>query len=304
MEKLENFDETIYNAQVYDFSTLYTNLNLNDVKKAMKGMLDLIFNRDGNKFINISLFKRKTFFSNKTFNGFYTFSKDSLLLAVNYILDNTYVVFGNFLLKQDCGIPMGGNSSGEIAKSSLGFYEFDYMKELMKNKKQWDLAKRLSNNSRYIDDLITINYLHFDKVYPSIYPESLLMQRAGNDNKNINYLDLNIIIGNEGKITTKVFCKQDDFDFPVVQYSFPDGNMPHDIGHNIFYGQILRFALLCSKKEDFVNSAKKLFQSLIDRGYHKRPLLKQLNKALKNNSYIVNNYEIMDNIDFEKQFLP
>ena len=113
LEKLENFDETIYNAQVYDFSTLYTNLNLNDVKKAMKGMIDLIFNRDGNKFINISLFKRKTFFSNKTFNGFYTFSKDSLLLAVNYILDNTYVDFGDFILKQDCGIPMGGNSSGE-----------------------------------------------------------------------------------------------------------------------------------------------------------------------------------------------
>ena len=98
---------------------------------------------------------------------------------------------------------MGGNSSGEIAKSSLGFYEFDYMKELMNNKKQWDLAKRLSNNSRYMDDLITINYLHFDKVYPKIYPESLLMERAGNDNKNINYLDLNIIIGNEGKITNK-----------------------------------------------------------------------------------------------------
>ena len=101
-----------------------------------------------------------------------------------------------------------------------------------------------------------------------------------------------------------MFCKQDDFNFPVVQYSFPDGNMPHEIGHNIFYGQILRFSLLCSRKEDFVNSAKKLFQSLIDRGYHKRPLLKQLNKALKNNSYIVNNYEIMDNMDFEEQFLP
>ena len=44
LEKLEKCKEQIYNAQVYDFSTLYTNLELEDVKTAMKGMLDLIFN--------------------------------------------------------------------------------------------------------------------------------------------------------------------------------------------------------------------------------------------------------------------
>ena len=55
------------------------------------------------------------------------------------------------------------------------------MKQLLKNKK-YGLAKLLSNNKRYVDDLITFNYLYFHNLIRSIYPASLDMERAGDYN--------------------------------------------------------------------------------------------------------------------------
>ena len=67
-------------------------------------MIELIFNLDSNKFINISLFKNTAFFARKKYNGFYTFDKNTLIEAVNFILDNAFVIFGDFILKQNWGV--------------------------------------------------------------------------------------------------------------------------------------------------------------------------------------------------------
>ena len=84
---------------------------------------------------------------------------------------------------------------------------------LIKDKK-FSLAKLLSNNTRYVDDLATINYLHFERHIPHIYPSDLQMERSGNNNKDINYLDVNIQIGDNG-ISPRVYNKLNDFNFPV-----------------------------------------------------------------------------------------
>ena len=50
---------------------------------------------------------------------------------------------------------MGGNSSSPIADLTVGKKEFNYMKRLLQEKKV-GLAKLLSNNKRYVDDLAII----------------------------------------------------------------------------------------------------------------------------------------------------
>ena len=249
LDKLNNETE-IYNAQVYDFSTLYTNLELDEVKTAMKGMLDLTFNSDKNKFINISLRKNEQFFSNKRYNDHYIFDKILLLEATNFILDNAYVTFGNFVLKQNWGITMGGNCSTELSNCTLGWFEYVYMKSLInrKNHAGWPLAKLLSGNSRFVDDLITLNYKNFGNLYQKIYPSCLQMERCGNENQNVNYLDVKFIMDGKGHYTTNIYNKLDDFDFPVVQYTFPSSNMPHEVGHNVFFMAKYSGTLFCAHK--------------------------------------------------------
>ena len=302
LERLQSH-RGVYNAQVHDFSTLYTKLDLNDVKKAMKGMIDLIFNRDSRKYINISLFKNVQFFSNKNkYRNFHTFNKETFFEAIKYILDNSFVVFGNFVLKQNWGIPMGGNSSSEIADCTLGWFEFIYMKSLM-NKKDWskmNLAKILSDNKRYVDDLISLNYIHFGDLYKDIYPTGLLMERNGNNNKVVNYLDLRIEFDGKGGFTTQVYNKLDDFNFPVIQYTFASGNMPNEVGHNVFFGEILRFSELCSGKSSFTDSVKKLYEMLKERGYQKLSLIRKFRKAFSRNRNIAIKYNVYDIRTLEK----
>ena len=156
------------------------------------------------------------------------------------------------------------------------------------------LAKILSNNKRYVDDLISLNYLNFGNLYKDIYPNGLLMERSGNDNKIVNYLDLRMELDGKGGRTTKVYNKLDDFNFPVIQYTFSSGNMPHEIGHNVFFAEILRFSQLCSDKTDFIKLTTKLYETLTERGYQKQALIKKFRKAYGRNNVIAFKYDTYD----------
>ena len=109
-----------------------------------------------------------------------------------------------------------------------------------------------------------------------------------------NYLDLTIKFDGNGSFTSTIYCKQNDFNFSVIRYTFPTGNMPQDIGHNVFFGQALRFAELCSEKNDFINLIKKLFRTLNERGYLGRPLQKKFLKMLTQNPNFLSKFGFSD----------
>lgn len=54
------------------------------------------------------------------------------------------------------------------------------MKSLLKQKKL-GLARLLSDNSYYVDDLGILNYSNFENLITDIYPKDLVMERNGND---------------------------------------------------------------------------------------------------------------------------
>ena len=55
----------------------------------------------------------------KKYKGYYTFTKVTLLKAIDFILNNGFVVFGDFMLRQERGIIMQGRQTrGGSAKNS------------------------------------------------------------------------------------------------------------------------------------------------------------------------------------------
>ena len=72
------------------------------------------------------------------------------------------------------------------------------------------------------------------------------------------YLDMLVRVEQNG-FSTSVYHKVDDFSFPVVLYTFPGRNAPIKMGSNVFSSHILRFARICSVKDDFVERAEKVF---------------------------------------------
>ena len=287
--KLQNTD--LYNMQVYDFTTLYTNLDLTVVETLLFEMIELLFNNT-NKYICISKFNDNCFFSKKEYNGYHCFTAEQLQKAIHFLLNNTYVYFGGFILRQNRGIPMGGNSSSQFADLSLSKSEFNYMISLTKDKK-FSLAKLLSNNTRYVDDLATLNYLHFHNLISQIYPSDLKMERSGNNNKDVNYLDVNIQIG-DNRVTTEVYNKLDDFNFPVVSFTFPHGNIPVKIGYNVFYSQVLRYSNIYSDLYPFVSAINRLYNLLISRSYKHIMLQREFNDLMRSKPEILLKYRIKD----------
>ena len=62
----------------------------------------------------------------------HSFSEDKLTSHVEYLIDNIYVNVGNKVFRQCVGIPMGTDCAPLLANLFLFYYEYKYMKQLIK----------------------------------------------------------------------------------------------------------------------------------------------------------------------------
>ena len=104
--------------------------------------------------------------------------RDKLKTALDYLLCNGFVRLGPHVFKQIKSIPVGGNASPLIADLFLANLEFRYMDKLVSSKSAENLrmAKKLSNSSKYIDDIGVCNMNNnndFMVCSKDIYPESI-----------------------------------------------------------------------------------------------------------------------------------
>ena len=96
------------------------------------------------------------FWTNDRTSTRYTyFSCRELCLAIDFLIDNIYVRFGNSVFRQVIGIPMGTNCAPLLADLFLHTFEDDFMVKTMKH----DITKAIqfSNTFRYNDDLFSVN---------------------------------------------------------------------------------------------------------------------------------------------------
>ena len=309
IDKLNNINNPSA-VHTYDFSTLYTNLPLESVKEEIFELIDRYFDineRKGDKYITLNHYLSKSWFS--SLNSRNSFSREKLKEAIEYLLFNSYVKFGPYVFKQTKGIPMGGNASPLIADLFLANLEFKYMEKLV-NTKQTDnnynrnirLARKLSNNSRYIDDILVCGMIDINEFLQyslEIYPDSIPLTAGNADHLKDTFLDIDIQIeGNN--FSTKIYHKVDDFDFEVVSFPFPNSNISDRITYNSFYSQLIRYASICSKFNYFAARSKRLADCLIHRGYKKHRFRMIFVKFLANYCDVV---KLKYDIDTMKRFI-
>ena len=278
-EALDKFNNVNNPASIYtyDFSTLYTNLPLDLVKKELFEMIDRYFDineRKNNKYIMVNQFFGTAQFG--SLNKKDSYDRDKLKIALDYILFNSYVKFGPYVFKQIKGIPMGGNASPLIADLFLANLEFKYMDKLVSSKSTENLrlARKLSNNSRYIDDIAVCNMgdiNEFVQCSKNIYPASIPLTSGNPENHRDTFLDLDVNI-EDGSFVTKIYHKVDDFDFEVVSFPFITSNLSERVTYNSFFSQLFRFFTICTKYGDFANRSLNLLNTLLNRGYSKGKL--------------------------------
>ena len=260
--------------KTFDFSTLYTNLPLDDIFESLSLLINKIYNHSKAGSIMVNSKNGRTYWCRGSNHSGYTeYTQDKLLDALKFILFNTYVQFGGKVFKQIKGIPMGGNASPFIADLYLAWHEYCFMFTLSKSKLEEDkrLARLLSNNSRYIDDISVINFLDFGSVAKRIYHKSLLLEESESGYHYDTFLDLNIRIVNRNFVIG-IYHKVDDFNFEVINFPFPSSNIHSQVGYNTFYSQLVRFYRLCNNVHDFIMRVNLIRKKLSARGYSETTL--------------------------------
>ena len=82
-----------------------------------------------------------------------------------------------------------------------------------------------------------------------IYPTELQLNRANSSDTEARLFYLNPCISN-GSVSTKIYDKQDDFDFDIVNFPFLDGDVPRRTSYGVYISQLIRFARASSKVSD------------------------------------------------------
>ena len=134
--------------------------------------------------------------------------------ALIYLLDNIYIRFGSKLYRQNVGIPIGTNCVPLVADLFLFCYERDFMESITKEKR-YDLIDAFNSTSRYLDDLLNIDNIHFEHMVHRIYPAELQLNKANASDTEAAFLDLNLSTHND-IVSTKIYDKRDDFNLILL----------------------------------------------------------------------------------------
>ena len=200
-----------------------------------------------------------------------------MITALEFLLDNIFVRFGNTVYRQIIGIPMGTNCAPLIADLFLYCYESQFMAKISKDPTKEHLVQKFNNTFRYLDDILALNNDDFNTFTKEIYPPELTLNKANTNNQHCPFLDLDIHISN-GNIDTKIYDKRDDFSFPIVNYPFLDGDVPLAASYGVYISQLVRFARVCNNVHDFNERNLFITDKLLHQGFRYHKLLKTFTK--------------------------
>ena len=143
--------------------------------------------------------------------------------------------------------------------------------------KQADVIDAFNTTSRYLDDILNINNVYFDKMVSQIYPSEIQRNKDNTSDTEAAFLDLRLSISND-IVSTKIYDKRDDFDFEIANFPFLDGDVPRSSSYGVYISQLIRFA--SSYVTDFNTRNKLLTQKLLKQGYQYHKLCKTSSKFM------------------------
>ena len=147
LSKLKDIGYQATSLSTYDFSTLYTALPHNLIKKLLDLIEQTFYKKEGKLYLASN--DKKAFFSSADhYRGYRLWSCQNVCDALSFLLDSIYIRFGTKLYRQIVGIPMGTNCAPLVADLFLFCFERDFMKDLS-NDNQINIIKAFNSTSRY-----------------------------------------------------------------------------------------------------------------------------------------------------------
>ena len=275
LDKLQAYNGPFESLESFDFSTLYTTLPHNLIKDKFRRLIQWAFKKSDCEYICSNSFK--TYFSNSKQKKAVNWTSFDMITALEFLLDNIFIRFGNTVYRQVIGIPMGTNCAPLIADLFLYCYESQFMTNISKDPSKYHLIEKFNNTFRYLDDILSLNNDDFNTYCKDIYPKELTLNKANSNNHHCPFLDINFNINND-KLDTKIYDKRDDFSFPIVNYPFLDGDVPLAPSYGVYISQLVRFARVCNNVNDFNERNLVITEKLLHQGFRFHKLVKTFTK--------------------------
>ena len=89
----------------------------------------------------------------------------------------------------------------------------------LSDNKQADIIEAFNTTSRYLDAILNINNIYFDKMVRKIYPAELQINKANTSDNKASFLELHLFISKD-IFSTRIYDKRVDFDFETVNFPF------------------------------------------------------------------------------------
>ena len=114
--------------------------------------------------------------------------------------------------------------------------------------------------------LLNIDNHYFEQMVGHIYPTELHLNNANSFDTEAPFFDLILSITN-GIFSPKIYDKQDDFNFEIVNFPFQEGDVPCSPSDGVYISKILHFASVCSNVDDFNNRNLFITAKLLKQNY-------------------------------------
>ena len=141
------------NVEIFDFTTLYTNLPHSDIKVALRSVIELAFKNSKKSFI--AVYENSSNWVDKPRHYTLVFTVEELISATEFLLDNCYFTVGDSVYRQTTGVPIGIDSGPFIANLTLWYFENKFLEGTYKT--NYIVTRKLRYTFRLIDDITTIN---------------------------------------------------------------------------------------------------------------------------------------------------
>jgi hypothetical protein len=86
------------------------------------------------------------------------------------------------------------------------------------------------------------------------------------------YLDVLLKLETNGKITTQLYDKGDDFNFSIVNFLYLCSNIPASLAYGVYISQLIRCARPCSKYDQFLARGSLHTNKLMSKGFQQSHL--------------------------------
>ena len=107
-----------------------------------------------------------------------------------------------------------------------------------------------------------------------------------------SYLDILLNIDSNGRLTTTLYDKRDDFNFAIINFPYLCSNIPLSPAYGVYISQLIRYARACHAYDNFLKRGRLLTRKLMLQGYNESRLKSSFRKFYCRYNDLVCDYKL------------